>query len=66
MESEKRYFYHIVYDIKSKNGNGVGAMVIDLPNKIKNSKDVTNLREFIQKEKNYENVVIINWIELEG
>jgi hypothetical protein len=59
------YFYHIVFDFKSKVGHGIGSMSLDLPAKIKSAKDVKNLKEFIERKNTYDNVIIIKWIELE-
>lgn len=59
------YSYHVAYNFgKEDRSSGMGAMNVKRSRRITSTDEVKNVREFIEKENNFKDVVIINWILL--
>ena len=58
----KKYVYFVSYSHPS----GFGQIEIFRDKKISNYKDILEVREVIKKSNGFENIIIINYIELEN
>ena len=66
MSEKQSYLYHVVYQYAGAGRNGIASLTMELDEKITSSKSVLELKEFIEREQKFDNVVITNWKELES
>lgn len=64
-EPGKKHIYFISYYYAQANKTGFGHTHIKRTNRISTDSDVSELREFISEENNFDNCVILNFIELD-
>lgn len=58
------YTYHIVYMAGNMPNFQIGDLTIKLSCKIDSSSNLEKVRNALQKDKNEQNIVILNWQEL--
>ncbi len=60
----RKYSYHIAYSYTKGSGSGFGNAYLDTKVKLDCIKEINDVRELIQKDNEFDVVIIFNWILL--